>query len=65
MVHPMHAKVIINLLLIHLESLIRQNDSINTFETTLNENKGKISVNCVLFYITKFNFINLICNYMK
>ena len=45
MAHPIHAKVIINLLLIHLESLIRQNDSINALETTLSEKKGKIFVN--------------------
>ena len=36
--------------LIHLESLKRQNDSINTLETTLNEKKGKYSVNYSVIY---------------
>ena len=44
MAHLIHAIVINNLLLIHLESLIKQNDSINAMETKLSEKKGKIFV---------------------
>ena len=46
----MHAKVPIILLVIYLESLIRQNDSINALETSLNEKKGKISINFSFMY---------------
>ena len=46
----MHSKVPIILLMIYLESLMRQNDSITALETSLNEKNGKISVNYSFMY---------------
>ena len=51
MIHPMHAKVSINLLLIYSESLVRQNDSINALETTINEKKGKFLLITLLYIL--------------
>ena len=41
----MHAKVFFILLLISLDSFLRQNDSMATLKTTLIEKGGKFSVN--------------------
>ena len=51
MANPIHAKVIVNLLLIQLESLIRQNDSINALETRINEKKGKFLLITLLYIL--------------